>query len=452
MTVTHADADIDSQRRGAFGWYVLILLTLAYIFALVDRQVLSLLVEPIKHDLGITDTRMGMLQGVAFGIFYTVAGVPLGYAADRLSRRTLLGCSILAWSLMTAACGLAGTYVQLLAARVGVSIGEAALGPTAVPLIRDVVPGRRFARATAIYMLGIPLGSGLAILAGATLLPVFKRMGPVGWPLIGVLQPWQATFVAVASPGLLIGLLMLALPDPLKRRCAVNRSTEYTPSEVFAFLRKHWRTFLGFGLPGIAATMMVFGIGFWIPAVFSRHFGLAPQEVAGYLRAWGLMSLVLGVAGALLGGACGDSIRRRRDDGFVVLAAIALVVMSVSYGLFCFAPDAKTALIILMPAAFAGIVPPIMAAAAAVEMAPIGMRSVIAAIWSPLFTLVGVGFGPAIVAFTSLAVFHRESALTRSIPLVTAVLTAFALPLLVLVRRPYCGTVADAESINRTAH
>jgi MFS family permease len=441
----------EASKGGVYGWYVVGLLTAAYLCAYVDRQILSLLVEPIKRDLHISDTQMGLLQGLAFGLFYTLAGVPLGYAADRLSRRGLLTFSTLAWTVMCAACALASSFPQLLAARVGVSIGEAALGPSAVPLMRDILPRQRLARATSIYMLALPLGGGLATLAGATLLPVLSHAAPMVLPVVGALKPWQETFAVVATPGLLIGLLMLTIRDP--RGVGKARADGGAPpiGEVLAYIGRHWRSFVGFGLPGIAATVMVFGVGFWIPSVFIRGYGLTPPEAAGYLRLWGLMSLVLGVAGALTGGALGDFVRRRRQDGYPVLAAIGLAVMTLSYGLFCLAPDPRTALLILAPAAFVGIIPPIMAAAAGAEMAPARMRSLVAAITSPLFTLIGVGFGPAIVAVATMALFHQESALRQAIPIVVGVLSALALPLLWSVRASYRATVAAADAINGEA-
>jgi len=139
--------------------------------------------------------------------------------------------------------------------------------------------------------------------------------------------------------------------------------------------------------------------------------------------------------------------RRRRDDAYLVLAAGGVLVMALSYGTFSIASTPNAALMLLTPAAFAGMVPPIMAAAAAVELAPPGMRSLIAAMWSPLFTLIGVGFGPAIVAVTTSLVFHRESALPQAIPLVVAVLAALAVPLLLAVRSYYRATLVEAEQL-----
>lgn len=446
-------------KGGAYGWYVVGLLTAAYLCAYVDRQILPLLVEPIKHDLSISDTQLGLMQGLAFGIFFTVAGAPLGYLADRVSRGLLLTASVLAWSVMTAACGLAGSYGQLLSARIGTSVGEAALGPTAAPLIRDIVGRSGFARAMSVYMLGIPVGGGLATLLGATLLPAFSRSAPLALPLFGALKPWQSTFFAVAAPGLIIGLLMLTVRDPRSSGRDARRPAPPL-AETFAFCVRHWRAFVGFGLPGIAGTAAFFGVGFWIPAVFHRHFGLSPDAASAYLRVWGLMSLVLGTCGVLAGGALGDRVRKLRSDAYVLLAAAGLATSSLSYVVFGLASDPGLALLLLAPAALTGMVPPVMAAAAGVEMAPQRMRSLISALWSPLFTLIGVGFGPAIVAATAQLVFHSEAALPWAISLVVAVLASIALPLLIIVRGPYRAVVAEAETfgdnpsspVSRAAH
>jgi MFS family permease len=433
-----------ATRRGV-GWYVVAVLTLAYILAYVDRQILSLLVEPIKSDLHISDAQIGMLQGVAFGIFYTIAGIPLGFAADRISRGLILTLSVGTWSLMTAACGLASTYSGLLAARVGVSSGEAALGPSAVPLIRDVIPKAQLARATAIYMLGIPLGSGLAVLLGAWLLPTLSAIGTVHWPLVGALHPWQMTFFAVALPGVVITALMTTIRDPRRQRAVTARPVA-PPGAVFAYLGQHWRTFVGFGLPGIAATALTFGIGFWIPATFARSYGLSGAQVGHYLRIWGLMSLTLGSIGALTAGVVADRVRRRLQDGYLRMAVVAIAIMALSYGTFSLAPRPGLALLILAPGALFGIVPPIMAAAAQIELSPPEMRSLIAAMWSPIFTLIGIGFGPAIVAAANMMLFHSEQMLRYTIPVVAFCLSSVALTLLVLVRKSYCRTVTEAES------
>ncbi len=145
-----------------YAWYVVVILTIAYIFSFLDRQILSLLVEPIRADLGITDTQIGLLQGLAFGIFYTVLGIPIGRLADRYSRRGIIAAGTTIWCLMTAACGLARNFPQLFLARIGIGVGEAALNPSAFSLISDYFPRARRARPMSFYNMGVSLGAGLA--------------------------------------------------------------------------------------------------------------------------------------------------------------------------------------------------------------------------------------------------------------------------------------------------
>jgi MFS family permease len=159
------------------------------------------------------------------------------------------------------------------------------------------------------------------------------------------------------------------------------------------------------------------------------------------------MSLTLGSAGALTAGVIADRLRGRLQDGYLRIAAVSIAVMAVSYGTFSLAPTAGLAVLILAPGALFSIVPPIMAAAAQVELSPPTIRSLIAAVWSPIFTLIGVGFGPAIVAVTNLMLFHSEQMLRYAIPVVAFCLSFVAISLLILVRRSYCRTVLDAESL-----
>jgi MFS family permease len=152
-----------SQANLRYAWYVVLVMMVCFALSFIDRQILSLLVAPIKSDLGISDTRIGLLQGLAFALFYTVLGVPMGCIADRYSRRNLIAVSVFFWCGMTAVCAAANSFWSLFAARVGVGVGEATLGPSALSLISDYFPKERLASAMSVYSLGIYVGSGLAL-------------------------------------------------------------------------------------------------------------------------------------------------------------------------------------------------------------------------------------------------------------------------------------------------
>ena len=198
----------------AYAWYVVCILTIAYMFSFLDRQILALLVEPIRADLNISDTQMSLLQGLAFGIFYTLLGIPIGRLADRRSRRSIIAIGISIWCVMTAACGLAKNFGQLFLARVGIGIGEATLNPSAYSLISDYFPREKRARPMSFYNMGVSLGAGTAMVLGGQIISwVFSQPQPV-LPLVGTLFHWQVVFIMVGLPGLLIAFLMVTVREP----------------------------------------------------------------------------------------------------------------------------------------------------------------------------------------------------------------------------------------------
>ena len=206
-----------------YAWYVVAVLALANTSAFIDRQILGLLVGPIRRDLGVSDTEMGVLYGLAFALFYTLLGIPIARAADRGSRRAIIGVGIAVWSVMTVLCGVARTYDQLLLARFGVGIGEAALAAPALSLISDYFSTERRATALSVYSLGIYLGAGLANLVGGTLLARFGADAAgamVVWPVLGEMRSWQGVFVIVGLPGLLIAALIGTVREPRRRETA----------------------------------------------------------------------------------------------------------------------------------------------------------------------------------------------------------------------------------------
>jgi MFS family permease len=155
-------------------WYVVGVLTLAYVSSFIDRQILSLLVEPIKRDLRISDTQMSLLMGLSFGIFYTLLGIPIARLADLKSRKLIVAWGIGLWSVMTAVCGMVGNFMQLFLARMGVGVGEAALSPAAYSIIADLFPKSKLAMANSVYNMGIFIGSGLAFLIGGFVVNMVK--------------------------------------------------------------------------------------------------------------------------------------------------------------------------------------------------------------------------------------------------------------------------------------
>jgi MFS family permease len=204
----HNTSEEPGYPRPAYAWYVVVILFLAFTVSYIDRQIISLLVDPIKADLGISDTQIGLLQGFAFTVFYTFAGIPLGRLADRKNRKIIITVGMFLWSLMTAACGLAKTFTHLFIARVGVGIGEASLSPAANSMITDYFPKDKRGKPVALYFMGVYVGVGLSFILGGMVISWVASTGEVVLPLVGELSAWQLTFMIVSIPGLLLVCLM----------------------------------------------------------------------------------------------------------------------------------------------------------------------------------------------------------------------------------------------------
>src|SRR5262245_35059745 len=198
-------------------WYALGVLTAGLLIATLDRSVIQLLVDPIKQDLGLTDLQVSYLIGPAFVIVYAFLGLPISRLADRHSRRLIIGVGMAFWSLMTALCGIAGTYRQLFWARAGVGAGESSFAPATFSILTDSFPPRKLPTALAINAMGFTCGSALATIVGGAVIEAFSEAGPVVLPLVGQVRPWQLVFIAVSIPGFFLALVMATVHEPRRR-------------------------------------------------------------------------------------------------------------------------------------------------------------------------------------------------------------------------------------------
>src|SRR5713101_6295344 len=234
----------------SYSWYVVGVLTLVYVFSFIDRQIMSLLVRPLRRDLNISDTQVSILMGLGFAIFYTLCGIPLGRLADTRSRRSIIAAGLVAWRFFTALCGLARNFGQMLLWRIGVGVGEASLSPSAYSLITDYFPKERLATAISVYSMGIYIGAGMSYLLGG--LVVRLALAQEAWmlPLVGAVRPWQVIFLAVGLPGVLAALLLYTVREPV-RRGILKGASAIPSSQVFAYILENKSTFLchnvGFG-------------------------------------------------------------------------------------------------------------------------------------------------------------------------------------------------------------
>ena len=191
----------ESTKSLKYAWYVVFLLAIANISSFLDRQILGLLVGPIKRDMHLTDTEVSLLMGLSFALFYTVFGVIIGRFADRTNRRNIIMAGIALWSLLTALCAGVKNYSQFFVARMGVGVGEATLSPSAYSMIADYFPKRKLATALSVFTMGIFLGSGLALAIGAGLVAGLPTEGTIAVPLLGNIYHWQKLFLMIGLAG-----------------------------------------------------------------------------------------------------------------------------------------------------------------------------------------------------------------------------------------------------------
>ena len=418
-------------------WTTVTILMIAYVLSFIDRQILNLLVEPIRRDLVISDTQMSLLMGLSFALFYTVCGIPLGRLADTRSRRGLIAVGVLFWSAATAACGMAKLYWQFLLCRVGVGVGEAALSPAAYSLIADSFPPERRATAISVYSMGVYLGSGIAFLLGGLVIQFASAQGNVVLPVLGEVRPWQLIFLILGVAGVLFTLLMLAVREPARR--GVGAGVAVPLAEVGRYIRSNRRTVLchNFGFAGLA--FAGYGSAAWIPTFFIRTYGWDAGQVG---IVYGSIVAVFGCLGIVFGGRLADRLARRgRDDANMrvgLYAAIGALPFVLAFPLM---PDALWASVLLAPAVFCLSMPFGVAPAAIQEIMPNAMRGQASAIYLFVITLIGLGLGPTAVALVTDFVFADDQALRYSLLIVTALAVLSSIILLARGLAPYRDSV-----------
>ena len=430
------------------GWYVVAVLMLASISANVDRQILSLLVIPIERDLHISDTQMSWLMGPAFALFYGVMGIPLATLADRWSRRNVMAWGVALWSAFTTACAVARTFAGLFLLRVGVGFGEATINAPSVSLIAEYFPTRLLGRAMSVYSLGIFFGSGVAYFVGGVIVSLTAAQGRWTLPIVGAVYPWQTVFLAVGLPGLVIALLLMTIRE---RRSPPPLEGDQSGG-IGAYVSANRRLFATQALGFSAYASVNYGIAGWLPAFFVRTYGWDAGEAG---RVQGLLTMTIGVIGAVGGGWVADAfVRRGRTDGPLLVGMVGAAGMLVFAPLYPLMPTASLAVAGLAIVNLFAALPWGPAQAAIAEMVPAPLRSRGAAVYFLALNFLSALIGPPAVAFFTDSVFRDQSAVRYSLAIVTAVGMTLTLLLLGAARAPYRATVSllSAKSQQPTAN
>lgn len=407
-------------------WYAVVILVIAFIFSFVDRIIIAMLVEPLKHDLGLTDTQLGLLQGLAFAVFYAAVGLPIGRWADRYSRRAIIGWGIFLWSIMTAVCGLARSFWELFLARVGVGVGEAALSPAAYSMIADYFPREKLGRALGVYQAGAFFGAGLSFLVGGLVIQMVAKAGPVSLPVIGDVKAWQLVFFAVGLPGVLVALLMMTVREPVRRGRLAAAGAGLPLADVVRYAVERWRVFVlhfvGFSLLAVPITSVVT----WAFVYFTRVLGFTPPEAA--MRLGGILA-ILSPLGVYTGGWLADFLQRRgyRDATLRVALFAAAGLLPLS-AVSAFVTDRNLVVALFGPLIFFASLSMALAPAALQVVTPNQMRAQVSAVWMLVMNLVTASVGPSAVGVITDYVFGDPLAVGKSI----AVVNCLSVPLAAL--------------------
>lgn len=424
-------------------WWALFVLCLFYVLSFLDRYMLTMLVEPIQADLGLSDFEMGLILGPAFGIALGIAALPLGWLVDRSPRRRIVLFGVGFWSLATAASGLAQSAISLGLARVGVGAGEAMLGPAATSLLADKFPRERLTTALAIYQASNKIGSATAFGLGGLLIGLFGSAA-LTLPLLGTVRPWQMVFFSIGIPGALAAFLVYTFTEPARR--GQMSTTAPKPGLLLSFLRENRRLmtlmYSGFSLIALCGYAMTA----WIPTFVSRRYGLEPLEYGPILSV-----VSIAAAGALvLKGGIVDWLyaRGRKDANLLFYSWVVLVSTPVAVGAF-FASG---------PWIFFGVycvllavtIPSMLYLSASLALlAPNELRGQLSALAYTLYGILGMGLGPAAIGAITDFVFNDPQKIGWSLALLSGVAMPLGAILLRMAMKPLRAAIATAEKLER---
>jgi MFS family permease len=389
---------------------------LCYTLSFVDRQILSLLVGPIKRDLAISDTRMGLLLGFAFAIFYTFAGLPIGRIVDTYGRRNPIAAGIFLWSIMTALCSATRSYWTLFLARIGVGVGEATLSPAAFSLISDYFPAEKLGLAISFYTMGIFFGSGVALAVGGTVVDAVMHMPALHVPILGTIATWRLSFLLVGIPGLLVALLVYTVREPLRKNVLRDSAGAVAHLGVLDMLRqisRRWQSFWGMAVGMVFQSLASYAFLSWAPTFFQRIHGWTAGQAG---RALGILVLSFGCLGMYVGGSlCDRWLRRRVAEGPLKVATLSAIGAGAFLGLAMMMPSPFVALALMGPGLFFQAMPIGTVYAGVQLIFPNQIRGQVSALFMFILNLGGIGLGPLIPGLLNDHLFKNERMLGPSV-------------------------------------
>ena len=372
---------LDRNGNG-YRWYVVILLLAIFILSYFDRYILSLLIEPLKKSIDLTDFQVGLLLGPAFSLFHVIVGIPLGWYADRTNRKYLLIGGILIWCAMTTGNGFVTTFLALFLLRLGLGLGEAVVTPASISIISDYFNRTERGRAISIYMAGPYLGAGLAFLAGGFIVSHLESLGHVDWPLIGERAPWQAAFIFVGIPGFLFALMMLTVREPERQE---RTGSAQGIGVAFKYILKRWR---GFGalFVGSSCNFAMIATTLWTVPLFQRVYGWSIAEVGAVT---GLFYFTAGPLGTALAVWAQKRFETKYKDASMRLLLLGLLIVIPTSALYPIMPTAELAMVLMFITFIGKSVATAGGPSSMMQITPGEIRGQSMAIFSTVIALVG---------------------------------------------------------------
>lgn len=432
MSTTYEGADRErpetpAENSGypppAQAWYTVGVLAVITTFALLDQNILGLLIQQIKTDFDLTDSEAGLLLGPTQAIFYALVAVPFSRYIDRWTRKWIIAGGLIIWSLATAASGLAANFTQLFVARVVVGAGESVNGPTAYSMVADSFPRERLPRAVATLQLGSVAGSGLSRLLGGLIIGIIAFVGTPHLPFVGELHAWQVVLLCVGLPGLVVSLLTLTLKEPPRH----NRQLETNKAGFGATIKYLWLHFAVFGPMFIGLTLGSLDTGSqaWGAAFFQRTYGWSPAR---YGIVTGLVSIPCMLTGLYLGAKWAEWFQKRGDPAGAYRVILYTRLFAIPFAILQPLMPTPELAMTFSAVAFVslGMTGP-MLNASMLAISPNEIRGQIMTLYLFIYTVVGVGMGPYVTGLTTDHIFTSPSDLRWSIMLLHVVFLPLSL-------------------------
>ena len=452
----------EKYPRPLYAWYVTVLMMFFYMLSFMDRQIIAVMIEPIKADLSLSDVQISLLGGISFVLFYSTAGVFVGRLADSLNRPKLIAFGVFIWSLTTAVSGLTSKFWQLLILRMGVGLGESALLPSTLSLLSGYFPPHRLATPTSVFLLGAPIGIGLSFAIGGLLYSTAVDVTSApGWQdviFIGGSAAWKLVLLFLGVLGMLMTLLLSTVREPRNLQKAADKDTHSTAkiadpatsAEVKAYAKVNWKAigalYVGMALISLAA----YSQAFWDITFLTRTYGWDASTGSFW---YGMVQLFAGLSGMLFGGIVADKLTKRGVSGASVVMVIIGSGLAAPFSfMYPLMGSATSALWLMVLAIFGSNMCFACAASALQRMFPATMLGLAAGIYFFISNAVGIGIGPTLIAALTDYTFEDPNMIRYSLSIVGGVSRTIAFVLFLvglkyyrdLMTRRECSPVAVA--------